>query len=154
MHAIYRSLIACFAAATTTAFADVQIQTALDQGESIAIGPDTTLQIDLANFFVENRPIANFNLLLPVETGLKELTYGGTDTALLMTYQLVSGASYDSFSALAPADFVWNNRTIQYQLLRDFAPLSVENFIAYANAGAYTNTIIHRSQISVLQGGG
>ena len=114
MHAFHRSLLTCLAVATTTACADVLLQTALNQDESIAIGPDTTVQIDLANFFVENRPIANFNLRLPVETGLKDLTYGGTATALLMTYQLVGGESYDDFSALAPEDFVWNNYTIQY----------------------------------------
>jgi peptidyl-prolyl cis-trans isomerase A (cyclophilin A) len=48
-----------------------------------------------------------------------------------------------------------NFGTVQVDLFDDLTPASVANFLSYANSGAYTNTIIHRSVPNfVVQGGG
>jgi cyclophilin family peptidyl-prolyl cis-trans isomerase len=45
--------------------------------------------------------------------------------------------------------------TVVITLLPEYAPKTVANFLAYVNAGFYTNTIIHRHQAGfVMQGGG
>ena len=49
--------------------------------------------------------------------------------------------------------------SIDVALRPDVAPLTVANFLAYINAGGYTNTIIHRSVpaaggLGIIQGGG
>lgn len=58
---------------------------------------------------------------------------------------------------------VWNTLSFDVELFRDQVPETVDNFLAYVDAGAYTNTIIHRSTTyltppenfnHVLQGGG
>lgn len=44
---------------------------------------------------------------------------------------------------------------VKVKLMKKYAPISVENFIKYANAGFYDNTVIHRVITnSVVQGGG
>jgi uncharacterized protein (TIGR03437 family) len=51
--------------------------------------------------------------------------------------------------------FHTNLGDIDVQLLPNFAPNTVANFLAYMNAGAYTNSIIHRSVPGFIwQGGG
>ena len=45
--------------------------------------------------------------------------------------------------------------TIEFDLRGDKAPITVDNFLAYVNAGFYTNTIFHRIVAGfVVQGGG
>jgi peptidyl-prolyl cis-trans isomerase A (cyclophilin A) len=47
------------------------------------------------------------------------------------------------------------NGTIEFDLRGDKAPVTVDNFLAYVNAGFYTNTIFHRIVAGfVVQGGG
>ena len=51
--------------------------------------------------------------------------------------------------------FQTNLGNIDVQLLPNFAPNTVANFLAYMNAGSYTNSIIHRSVPGFIwQGGG
>jgi peptidyl-prolyl cis-trans isomerase A (cyclophilin A) len=48
-----------------------------------------------------------------------------------------------------------NFGTVQVDLFDDLTPATVTNFLSYANSGAFTNTIIHRSVANfVIQGGG
>jgi cyclophilin family peptidyl-prolyl cis-trans isomerase len=137
------------------------------------------LELDLGDFFQvfpNPGPIASFTFRLPEQTGVKQLKidfeqdafqnpiydndgrfipiYDGSRTANIMTYKLLSGQEYDHFYAVAPEDFVWNDHFVQFQLLADVAPVTVTNFMTYVKSGAYTDTVIHRSEIDVLQGGG
>ena len=43
---------------------------------------------------------------------------------------------------------------IKVELFADKAPITAKNFIAYVSAGFYNNTIIHRVDANVIQGGG
>jgi cyclophilin family peptidyl-prolyl cis-trans isomerase len=155
MHRFFRHIPLCLALAAATACgAETIVRTELVQDETVSLRQGDTLQVNLANFFVENRPIANFTLRMPVEAGIREVFYGAELSRNMMTYELVGGGTYDDFFAVSPQTFVWNNQTLRFQLLRDIAPVTVQNFLGYANPGIYTNTVIHRSTISVLQGGG
>jgi cyclophilin family peptidyl-prolyl cis-trans isomerase len=140
---------------------------------------DETLQLELGEFFQvfqDPGPVATFTFRLPEQTGIQTLKidfqqdnfqnpiyddsgrfipiHEGSRTANIMTYKLLSGGTYDHFYAVAPEDFVWHQHSIRYQLLADVAPVTVANFLHYAKSGAYSNTVIHRSEINVLQGGG
>jgi len=44
--------------------------------------------------------------------------------------------------------------TIKIELFADKAPLTAKNFLAYVNIGFYNNTVIHRVDENVIQGGG
>lgn len=67
-----------------------------------------------------------------------------------------------SVAALGAADarattvrFTSNLGTFDVELFDTVTPQTVANFLSYVNAGAYNNTIIHRSEPSfVIQGGG
>lgn len=54
------------------------------------------------------------------------------------------------------ANFTFSTgETVKVKLMKKYAPISVENFIKYANAGFYDNTVIHRVITNkVVQGGG
>ena len=71
-----------------------------------------------------------------------------------MTYELTGGGSYDNAYGARAADFVWTETDIQYLLLADEAPVTVANFLTYLREGVYENTIVHRSEVNVVQTGG
>lgn len=145
--------------------ADVLVNTRLNPSETIA--KDTTFQLDLRDYFqiyADPGPVATFTLNMPNQTGFKELNR--TDGSLLevteetpasnqyMTYELAGGGSYENAYDARATDFVWGETNIQYQLLADEAPVTVANFLTYAQEGHYENTIVHRSEVNVVQAGG
>ncbi len=69
---------------------------------------------------------------------------------------LVALSSGEIARAGTLVDFNFANfGTVQVDLFDDLTPASVANFLSYANSGAFTNTIIHRSVPNfVIQGGG
>jgi len=101
---------------------------------------------------------------MPVQAGWMEIDYNnGNLTATTettpenqkyMTYKLGTGGNYGNAYTAYPEDFEWRQETVQYQLLADQAPVTVANFMTYVNQGVYANTIVHRSEIDVLQSGG
>src|SRR5579863_7845321 len=67
-------------------------------------------------------------------------------TSLLPMCEIASGQT---------VQFATNLGNINVQLLPASAPKTVANFLAYVNAGAYNNSIIHRSVPGfIFQGGG
>jgi cyclophilin family peptidyl-prolyl cis-trans isomerase len=127
----------------------------LNPSETVPL--DGAVRLDLDAYFQAfpgRGPVATFHFRLPVQDGFREITVSDSQTATIMTYELAGGGTYDDFWAVHPDDYTWVNHSIQYELLADSAPISVANFATYANDGAYVDTIIHRSQIDVLQGGG
>jgi cyclophilin family peptidyl-prolyl cis-trans isomerase len=79
-------------------------------------------------------------------------------TILLLTISLLISAlcSQSLFAEGNPSAILHTSLgDVQMELLADKAPVSVENFIAYAESGAYDGTIFHRV-IShfMIQGGG
>ena len=136
--------------------ADILVNTRLSSEANVE--RNQVLELDLRNYFQiypDRGPVATFNFRMPVQAGPRQLSINdGGQTYSIMTYELKSGGSYSNFYDVRPEDFKWENYTLQWQLLADLAPVTVANFKTYADAGAYTNTIIHRSEINVLQGGG
>ncbi|HSH09121.1 MAG TPA: peptidylprolyl isomerase, partial [Oceanipulchritudo sp.] len=141
------------------------MNTRLHPYEIIASGAD--LQLELRDHFqryADPGPVATFTLYMPVQAGWMEIDYdtGGlstlTDQTLegykYMTYQLAAGGTYSNAFEPFAEEFVWRPETVQYQLLADVAPITVANFMTYADRGVYNNTIVHRSEINVLQAGG
>jgi cyclophilin family peptidyl-prolyl cis-trans isomerase len=149
----------------STGTAEVLVNTRLYPTEVIA--KETTFQLDLRDYFqlyADPGPVATFELYMPVQAGFKELneadgslsevTENTPDDLLYMTYELTSGESYTNAFDASPADFVWNTHTLQYQLLASEAPGTVANFMTYVTDGAYEETIVHRSEVEVVQAGG
>lgn len=69
-----------------------------------------------------------------------------------------AGGTYDvvtSTTSQPTARFATRYGTIYTRLFNDGTPLTVANFLSYANSGAWDGTIIHRSEPNfVIQGGG
>ena len=88
----------------------------------------------------------------PTTTGTPPATLlspGGTATVDLRNWLVVPGVN----GQVAQLDTV--RGTINIELLAGDAPRTVTNFLNYANRGAYTNSIFHRSVRNfVIQGGG
>ncbi|MEY3000394.1 MAG: hypothetical protein RL648_608 [Verrucomicrobiota bacterium] len=106
-------------------------------------GPVATLSFDLP---LQDRNPASTNGLWQVEIA--------PDTFVeLMRYKLADGGSYTSPFEATAGEMAFAAYSVDYQLRADLAPLAVGNFITYARDGAYAGGIIHRSEISVLQGG-
>jgi cyclophilin family peptidyl-prolyl cis-trans isomerase len=74
----------------------------------------------------------------------------------------VEGGDYEVFSRTPTtmiARFVTTSGTIDVELFQEDAPITVENFLAYANLGIWDGTFFHRSAESggvpfIIQGGG
>ncbi|MEX0324461.1 MAG: peptidylprolyl isomerase [Puniceicoccaceae bacterium] len=152
-------------ALSSPASAEVLVNTRLYDSE--VIGKDTTFQLDLREFFqlyADPGPVATFTLYMPNQTGFKELvpadgslvevTEETPDDNQYMTYELTGGGSYDNAYDARAGDFVWAQTDVQYQLLADEAPISIANFLSYLRDGVYENTIVHRSDVNVVQAGG
>ncbi|MEX0331152.1 MAG: peptidylprolyl isomerase [Puniceicoccaceae bacterium] len=135
---------------------DILVNTRLSPEASVT--KSQALELDLRDFFQvypEPGPVATFNFRMPVQAGPRQLSLNdGGQTYQIMTYELESGGTYDNFYDVRATDFKWESHSLQWQLLADVAPVTVANFMTYADSGAYTNTVIHRSEIDVLQGGG
>ena len=140
------------------------VNTRLHQSERINL--DETFRLDLQDFFQmygEPGPVATFSLRIPVEDGIKSLFVGldsngnpiDTTPLNLMSYKLSSGQSYSHYFSVHPADLIWEDHTVQFQLLPEEAPISVANFITYVRDDAYTNTVVHRTtaDLGILQAG-
>jgi cyclophilin family peptidyl-prolyl cis-trans isomerase len=132
----------------------------LDRGESV--------QLDLRDYFqtyASPGPVATFIIKMPVQNGYHRVKPDGTldpeDLAndsrpQLMTYQLQGGGSYTDPYSVDPSDFVWEEHSVEFQLIPEEAPVSVANFMTYTNDGAYENTIVHRNESTggVFRSGG
>lgn len=162
---------------STTGQADILVNTRMSSEASVE--RNQPLELDLRDYFQifpEPGPVATFNFRMPVQTGERDLGFAreyaqsgeplkdndgrfvtiqdDSRVALIMAYELENGGTYDNFYAVAPEDLKWESYSLQWQLLADVAPITVANFMTYAKDGAYTDTIVHRSEINVLQGGG
>lgn len=77
-------------------------------------------------------------------------------TCLRLTFRPLLGLLL--FTAVAPAQtvrFQTNLGNIDVTLLPESAPLTVQNFLRYANRGSYNNSFFHRSVPGfIIQGGG
>jgi cyclophilin family peptidyl-prolyl cis-trans isomerase len=154
-----------FLAVLSAASAEVLVNTRLYPLETIA--KETTFQLDLREHFqlyADPGPVATFELYMPAQAGFKELV--PVDGSLVdpteetpsgleyMTYTLTSGESYSNVFDATPGEFNWANSTVEYHLLASEAPISVANFMTYTRDGVYENTIVHRSDVDVVQAGG
>ena len=129
-----------------------------------------TVTFDLREHFQvysDPGPVATFTLFMPYQEGERELEIGintgpdgsimpvdGEGTAVLMSYKLASGGSYNHAYEVYAEDFEWRQETVEYQLLPEEAPVTVANFLTYVADQAFDRTIVHRSEIGVLQAGG
>lgn len=139
----------------------VLVNTRLPEFKIIDYGEELTL--DLREFFQnypEPGPVATFTFSLPVqnpnpesEDGLWQYV-GATDSARIMRYELASGEAYEDPYKVTADQYVWQEHSVQYRLLADRAPVTVANFMTYVHDAAYDETIVHRSEISVVQAGG
>ena len=80
-------------------------------------------------------------------------------SSILSVFLLIWGAAAAPVRAQSAQDPVYVFHTslgnISVQLYPDVAPQTVANFLSYVNAGAYTNSIIHRSVPNfIIQSGG
>jgi cyclophilin family peptidyl-prolyl cis-trans isomerase len=147
--------------------AEMLVGTRLHPEEAIASG--TTFQIDLRDYFQhfsEPGPVATFAIRMPVQAGWMELNFAdGSLTAItgqtlddqrFMTYELEAGGTYANVYDAYTEDLKWIEDSVQFQLLAEEAPISVANFMTYADMGSYTDTIVHRNEpsLSILQAGG
>ncbi len=83
---------------------------------------------------------------------LKEAT-----TAMNMVLSFMkSNSTFDQEAQKTYATFTFSGgQNVKVELMKKYAPISVENFIKYANAQFYDNTVIHRViSNKVVQGGG
>jgi len=141
-------LAGCLMAGTVMAqsSASLLVNTRLHPSESLSSGQ--SLQIDLRDFFQFHTPpgpIATLAIRMPVPEGERSLTVG-TETVDVMSYKLASGGTYTDIDAVSASDFEWRDRSVQYQMLADKAPVAVANFMTYAADGVYNNTIVHRNE--------
>lgn len=123
----------------------------------------TVLEFDLREHFQvypDPGPVATFAFDLPLqdrnpdtESGLWPVEVAPGVVLDLMRYKLADGTTYSSPFDATAGQMAFASYSVQYQLRADIAPLAVGNFITYARDGAYEGGIIHRSEISVLQGG-
>lgn len=135
--------------------ADILVNTRLSPEASIE--KPQTLELNLRDYFQvypDPGPVATFNFRMPVQAGQRQLSVGDGQSFSIMTYELESGGTYDNFYDVRAAEYKWESYSLQWQLLANLAPVTVANFKTYADVGAYTDTVIHRSEIDVLQGGG
>lgn len=67
-----------------------------------------------------------------------------------------ANSTFDETTTKIYANFTFSGgETVKVELMKKYAPISVENFIKYANAKFYDNTVIHRViGNKVVQGGG
>ncbi len=130
---------------------------------------DDSYVVDLGDYFQtygDPGPVATFSLQMPVQTGFKDLLYQTTGNSIpdynpegptleFMTYKMGDDSEYTHlFDPLAtPANFVWQDYSVNFQLRGDLAPIAVGNFIQYLQRDAYDNVIVHRSEIGVVQMG-
>ena len=155
--------LACLLAGISSVTAEVLVNTKLYPEKILNL--DETLQLNLQDHFerfADPGPVATFTLYMPVQDGFKELyierASDGTPleeglTESLMTYKLTSGETYNNPFAVFAEDFVWQEYSVDYNLLADQAPVTVANFMTYVNQGSLNRTIVHRSEIDVLQAG-
>ena len=151
------TFMACLLVGASVLRADVLVNTGA-QNNTI-LDPDESLTVELADLFQaysDPGPVATFTYMAPVQAGYQELyfadkdfqpVYDETRKANIMTYELAGGGSYTQpFEHAARAgNFVWTERTVQFQLLADQAPLTVSNFVIYVNQDAFDKTIVHRA---------
>jgi len=149
--------------------AEVLVNTRLHPAEAFAI--DAPFQLNLTDHFQrypDPGPVATIQLYMPVQAGFRDIfieyTYDAENNIIpaedgatlnLMTYELLLGGSYDNAYGVYAEEFVWQTYAVQYQLMADQAPVTVANFMTYADRGVYKNTIVHRSDttINVVQSG-
>lgn len=131
--------------------------------DRVFVQKDTVLELDLREHFQvypDPGPVATFAFDLPLqdrnpdsESGLWSVEVSPGVFIDLMRYKLADGTSYTSPFEATAGDMAFASYTVEYQLRADVAPVAVGNFITYARDGAYEGGLIHRSEISVLQGG-
>lgn len=155
-------------AVTSIATADVVVTTKTASLSYLEDNADS-VTLDLKEFFqvyAGEGPIADFEIYLPVEDGLKDLefrtahdeqgnvipAYTG-ETVELMTYKLLDGGTYDHVFGAHPSEFEWRTETVQFQLLANDAPITVANFIQYVVEDQYDNLLVHRAFPGVVQAG-
>lgn len=124
---------------------------------------DEGLELNLRDHFqiyADPGPIATIHFDLPIQDPNPDTENGfwtfeiATDISVeLMRYQLIDGSTYDSPFDATAEDMKFVSYSVDYQLLGTDAPTTVGNFISYAREGAYEGSLIHRSEISVVQGG-
>lgn len=115
------------------------------------IDPGEVLQLDLKHhfqFYTAPGPVATFTIDMPVPLGMHTFTIQDSEVPV-MIYQLADGTSWEDIdhpSDRRASEYVWENHSVQFQLLADQAPLTVANFMTYAEDGAYQQTVIHRNE--------
>lgn len=134
----------------------VLLNTRLHPSEILETGQG--LELDLQDYFQSfptPGPVATFTIRMPQQEGVDTFNIDGNDVPL-MRYKLQSGESYEDPRDVEASAFVWEEHTVAFQLLGDEAPLTVANFMTYANDGVYANTIVHRNESTgrVFQPGG
>ena len=158
-------ILTCLSVGVSIATADILVNTRLNPSETIA--KETTVQLELRDHFQiysDPGPVATFELYMPAQAGFTEINFVDgvlteyTDETpadiAFMTYQQTSGEVYTNAFDAYSENFVWGSSSVQYQLLASEAPGTVANFMTYVNDGVFANTIVHRSEINVLQAGG
>lgn len=87
----------------------------------------------------------------------RDFSLAEANTAMDMALSFMKANSeFDEETQKIYANFTFSGgQTVKVELMKKYAPISVENFISYANAKFYDNTVIHRViSNKVVQGGG
>lgn len=165
--------LAAFGLATGTPWlaAQDQIIVNVDQLDEVFVDRNGSVQIDLSSLFAlydSPGPIATFQFSSAVPAGSRDLqiefqTDPNNGSILtdaegnpllkedglalnLPTFERIDGTEYSHFYGYTLEELVFNQHSIQFQLLPAETPIAVANFITYANNGAYENTVIHRNE--------
>lgn len=152
--------LSCLMAGTLATQAEVLLN--VEKHNPVLVEMGLPVTIDLTNhfqLFPNPGPVASFSLHMPAQTGFQDLLYRKTydgqpdynpdgPTIESMTYELAGGGTYNHlFDPVAhPQNYVWNDYTVNFQLLADVAPVTVGNFIQYVSDDEFDKTIVHRSE--------
>jgi cyclophilin family peptidyl-prolyl cis-trans isomerase len=105
--------------------------------------------------FIKEEQSITFPALGSKTFGEEPFTIGGTSSSGLPLQYSSSDSNVAIVTTNSVADVVTDLGDIPMELLAQSAPVTVANFISYADAGAYSNSIFHRSVPGfVIQGGG
>ncbi len=143
-----RSLIFTLAALTASCALgqSLLVNTRLQPNEFL--DRDEELRLDLTRYFevyADGGPVATFTITMPVSEGREIFEIDGQEVEL-MRYQLAGGGSYSDPYSVPASEFQWTENSIQFALLPEEAPVTVANFITYAEDLLYNNTIVHRNE--------
>ena len=111
------------------------------------------LEVEVATLR-EKKKVCPKRVAFSEDGSLLDLTEESPASNQYMTYELTAGGAYGNVFDAAPDAFNWATTTVDFQLLASEAPTTVANFMTYVTDGVYENTIIHRSDVDVVQAGG